>query len=113
MSIDCACFLSSANLKIPEPYKLIPSDGVYAVKVGHQGKVYDGMLNIGYRPTVGGNEHRQEVHIFNLEQNLYGEQLKIMLVRQIREELRFSSLEELQQQLANDKKQAQSILKNS
>lgn len=103
----------TANLKIPEPYKLIPSDGVYAVKVMHQGRLWDGMLNIGYRPTVGGNEHRQEVHIFGLAQDLYHEQLKIMLIRQIRKELKFSSLQELQQQLTLDKEKALLILKNS
>jgi riboflavin kinase/FMN adenylyltransferase len=103
----------TANLRIPESYKLIPSDGVYAVKVALDGAEWSGMLNIGNRPTVGGNDHRQEVHIFDLNQNLYGRQLKIMLIRQIRQELKFSSLEELQQQLARDKEQALSILKNS
>ncbi|AHM59173.1 riboflavin kinase/FMN adenylyltransferase [Flammeovirgaceae bacterium 311] len=103
----------TANLHIPEPYKLIPSDGVYAVKVSLAGAEWNGMLNIGKRPTVGGEEHRQEVHIFDLDQNLYGSQLKIMLIRQIRQEFKFNSLQELQQQLAKDKEQALLILKKS
>ncbi len=103
----------TANLKIPQPYKLIPSDGVYAVKVTHNGKLWDGMLNIGVRPTIGGNEHRQEVHIMDLEQNLYGEELKILLIRQIRHEMKFNNLQELQLQLSRDKEEALSILKNS
>lgn len=103
----------TANLKIPEAYKLIPADGVYAVKVAYRDTEWDGMLNIGYRPTVGGNEHRHEVHIFGLDQSLYGERLKVILVRQIREELKFSSLQQLQQQLVHDKEQALLILKNS
>ncbi|WP_224994566.1 bifunctional riboflavin kinase/FAD synthetase [Cesiribacter sp. SM1] len=103
----------TANLQIPETYKLIPSDGVYAVKVALEGAQWSGMLNIGNRPTVGGNEHRQEVHIFELNQDLYGRQLRIELIRQIRQELKFNSLQDLQQQLNRDKEQALSILNNS
>jgi riboflavin kinase / FMN adenylyltransferase len=102
----------TANVEIPESYKLIPSDGVYAVRVQHQQKQYDGMLNIGMRPTVGGLSHRLEVHIFGLGEDLYGHQLRLDLVGQIREELKFDSLEELRQQLLKDKEQALFILQN-
>lgn len=102
----------TANLKIPETYKLIPADGVYAVKAELRGKQLGGMLNIGNRPTVAGKEQRQEVHIFDLNESIYGEQLKIYLVRQIRQEIRFASLEELTQQLEKDKAAALQILES-
>ena len=95
------------------PYKLIPSDGVYAVKVTYGGKDWNGMLNIGVRPTVGGEDHRQEVHIFGLDQSLYGQKLTIKLIRQIRQEQKFSSLEALQLQLEKDKEEALFILTKS
>lgn len=103
----------TANLRIQESYKLIPSDGVYAVKVAHEGKDWDGMLNIGVRPTVGGEDHRQEVHIFGLDQSLYGQKLTINLIKQIRQEQKFSSLEALQLQLEKDKEEALFILTKS
>ncbi|EMR02518.1 bifunctional riboflavin kinase/FAD synthetase [Cesiribacter andamanensis] len=102
----------TANVEIPEHYKLIPSDGVYAVRVHHTNSLLPGMLNIGMRPTVGGQSHRLEVHIFGLEEDLYGQQLRLDLVQQIREELKFDSLDELRQQLALDKEQALFILQN-
>ena len=103
----------TANLHIPESYKLIPADGVYAVAVEHECQQWQGMLNIGVRPTVGGEDHRQEVHIFDLDKDLYDRSLKISLIRQIRQELKFNSLEELTRQLEKDKKEALFILKNN
>lgn len=103
----------TANLRIPESYKLIPSDGVYAVKVLHEGMELDAMLNIGNRPTVGGKDHRLEAHIFNLNEDLYGKTLRVLLVQQIRKEIEFNSLEGLKEQLEKDKEQALLILQNS
>lgn len=103
----------TANLAIPEAYKMIPADGVYAVKVAIDGKLFSGMLNIGMRPTVGGKEHRLEVNVFHLDQDLYGKKLQVHLVQQIREELKFDSLNELKEQLSKDKEQALLILQNS
>lgn len=100
----------TANIYIPEFYKLIPADGVYAVYVRWNGQQYKGMLNIGQRPTVGGRQRTVEVHIFDLEKNLYNTELSVFLIKQIRTELKFDSLNTLKQQLARDKESAMAIL---
>lgn len=100
----------TANIHIPEQYKLIPADGVYAVQVQLDGRHYKGMLNIGHRPTVGGKKRQVEVHIFKLSEDLYNKEIRLFLVKQIRTELKFDSLEELKEQLEQDKKSAVSIL---
>lgn len=100
----------TANIYIPESYKLIPADGVYAVHLEWQGRRYNGMLNIGHRPTVGGRQRTVEAHIFDLDENLYNTELTVFLIKQIRTELKFDSLNELKQQLALDKESAIAIL---
>ena len=98
----------TANLKIADPEKLIPSDGVYAVTLGITGKenIYRGMMNIGYRPTVDGKTRTIEVNIFNFHETIYGETLKLQLHHYLREEKKFGSLEELKAQLAADQMNA-------
>ena len=99
----------TANLQIGDSYKLIPSDGVYAVDV-----VVDdapdirlkGMLNIGYRPTVDGSKKVIEVNIFDFDRLIYGRTLKVFVKRFLRIEQRFSGLEELKAQLAEDRREA-------
>ena len=100
----------TANLHIPQSYKLIPSDGVYAVTVKLEGSIFKGMLNIGQRPTVGGQNRTVEVHVFDLDENLYSKELTISLIRQIRTELKFESLDRLKNQLQQDKQSALAIL---
>lgn len=102
----------TANLWVPEEYKLIPSEGVYATEIGINGEQFTGMTNIGTRPTVNGAQKRIEVHIFALDQNLYGQKLELIFVKKLREETKFENLEKLQQQLTLDKKQAQNIFSN-
>ena len=100
----------TANIHIPQKFKLIPADGVYAVETILEGKKYWGMLNIGQRPTVGGLNTTVEVHVFGLDENIYGRNLTIFLIKQIRTELKFESLEMLKQQLQQDKEAALAIL---
>ena len=100
----------TANIHIPQPYKLVPADGVYAVKVSIENKEYQGMLNIGQRPTVGGQNRTVEVHIFELDEDLYHKEITVYLIKQIRTELKFDSLEQLKDQLQQDKQTAKSIL---
>jgi riboflavin kinase/FMN adenylyltransferase len=100
----------TANIFIAESYKLIPADGVYAVQVKWNGKAYKGMLNIGHRPTVGGRRRTVEVHVFDLNENLYDAELTVFLIKQIRTEMKFESLEQLKQQLFQDKQAAETIL---
>lgn len=98
----------TANIDVPEGYKLIPGDGAYAVYVHWQNHKYQGMLNIGQRPTVSGHERRIEVNIFNFDRNIYNERLTIEFVRQLRKEKKFESIEDLKSQLELDK---QSVIK--
>ncbi len=103
----------TANLNIPENYKVIGVSGVYACHVFYQGVKYNGMSNIGYRPTVSGNsELTTEVHIFDFDQTIYGQQLCISFVEKIREEVKFANLDELKQQLANDRITVSELLSN-
>lgn len=100
----------TANIVVSANYKLIPADGVYAVRVELDGTSHQGMLNIGHRPTVGGQGRRVEVHIFDFDENLYNRELTVFLIEQIRTELKFDSLNELKNQLQKDKKEAIQIL---
>ncbi len=100
----------TANISIPASYKLIPADGVYAIEVEMEGTRHKAMLNIGHRPTVGGQAKRVEAHIFDFNENLYNKELSVFLFKQIRTELKFDSLDELKNQLAIDKKEAIRIL---
>lgn len=93
----------TANLLIDNPNKLIPADGVYAVKVQVDGKRYGGMSNIGLRPTFNGKNQRVEVHIFDFDRDIYGMEIAIELIGVIRKEIKFDSKEELAAQLKKDK----------
>lgn len=102
----------TANLQISESFKLVPSNGVYAIRTNVEGETRNGMLNIGIRPTVNGAAKTIEAHIFDFSGNLYGKKLKVELISQIREERKFPNLEELSGQLNSDKETALAILKN-
>lgn len=94
----------TANLKIEEAYKLIPKTGVYVVKADIDNQEVFGMMNIGYNPTVGGSEKTIETYFFNLDKNLYGKELQIKMLKRIREEKKFSGLEELIKAMQKDEK---------
>lgn len=100
----------TANLSLPKQ-KLLPACGVYAVGVEMtNGTRKNGMLCIGHRPTVEANgELSIEVHIFDFDGNLYGKELRLEFIGRLREERRFSSLEELQLQLRRDAADAQAL----
>jgi riboflavin kinase/FMN adenylyltransferase len=101
----------TANLEIIGQRKLIPQNGVYAVTVSIDNSIYQGMMNIGNRPTVETNgERKVEVHILNFSGNLYGKKLQISCVDRIRDEKKFTSLDELKSQLKEDKNQIKSLL---
>lgn len=93
----------TANIQVREIAKLIPLDGVYAVKVYYKNDVLGGMLNIGNRPTVDGTYQTVEVNIFDFDQEIYGENLKVEFLQKIRNEKKFDGLEELKAQIAKDK----------
>lgn len=100
----------TANLQLDSPHKLIPSDGTYAVKVSHHNDTYGGMLNIGFRPTRDGKSRSIEVHIFDFDKIIYDDTLTIDFLKQIRQEMKFSSMEDLKDQLKIDKTEAMKIL---
>jgi riboflavin kinase/FMN adenylyltransferase len=102
----------TANISIPNEYKLIPMDGAYIVDVELDGKMWNGMLNIGNRPTVSGETKTVEVHLFDFEDNLYGKHLKVYFKEFLRPEKKFGNLEELKAQLEKDKFTAKSFFKN-
>lgn len=87
-----------------EPTKLIPADGVYAVRVQIEDKCYKGMLNIGCRPTLKGIRAPRtiEVHLLHFNGDLYGKTLSLIFVKHIRKEQQFASLQELTLQLQQD-----------
>jgi len=105
----------TANLHIHNEEKLIPSNGVYAVKVEGScldDSVYNGMMNIGIRPTVDGQKKVTEVHILDFDQDIYEQNLTVMVYEYIRGEVKFDGLEALKAQLGKDKITAAAILKN-
>ena len=92
----------TANIFIKEKYKIIPKDGVYLIKTFIKNKLYNGMMNIGHRPTIGANEKSLEVHLFNFNKDIYGEQISVDIISKIRDEKKFSSIEALKDQLVKD-----------
>ena len=77
-------------------------DGVYAARLKVKGNIYNAMANIGTRPSVDGNTRLVEVHLFGFRGNLYGRYVKINLLRKIRNEQRFASIDDLMAQLLKD-----------
>ncbi len=101
----------TANIEVKEDYKLIPANGVYAVNVFIDACKFSAMLNIGVRPTVNETgERRIEVHIFDFDQDIYGETIKIAFVKMIRKEKTFHNLDELKNQLKNDEAKCRVVL---
>jgi riboflavin kinase/FMN adenylyltransferase len=93
----------TANLHIEDSTKIIPANGVYAVEVVHDGMLHRGMMNIGERPTVSTNKGRTlEVHVFDFEADLYGQNLTVRLLKRTRSEQIFPNLEALTNQLKKD-----------
>jgi len=102
----------TANIELAEPNKLIPIYGIYAVNVFHHHRMYEGMLYIGDRPTLANHHNKTiEVNIFDFDQQIYGDQLRIDFVKFLRKDQRFEGLEALKVQLAKDKVAALEVLR--
>ena len=97
------------NVTPPEG-KLLPPDGVYAVRVEWGGGVAGGMLNQGVRPTIGDGRRWLEAHLFDFEGDLYGREIRIEWVAPLRDIRRFDSLEALRDQLGRDRDTARAAL---
>ncbi|MFT6167053.1 MAG: riboflavin kinase/FMN adenylyltransferase [Vicingaceae bacterium] len=102
----------TANVEIQNPYKLIPANGIYAVKVNVGNEMYNGMLNIGTRPTI---EHSDkvsvEVHLFNFSEDIYGKEITVSLVQRIRSEKKFDNREALIAEMEKDKVRVEQVLR--
>ena len=102
----------TVNILLHEPTKQIPAYGVYAVKVNYDGFVFQGMMNIGIRPTINKDKETIEVNIFDFDKDIYDENLRIFFVEKIREEIKFETLDALRNQLDLDKIATKKIFNN-
>lgn len=93
----------TANLFVEETYKLIPSDGIYAVTVEMNDQLFKGMAYIGQRPTINGMTRNIEVNIFDFNQEIYGQDIKMNFLEFLRHDVKFTGLEALKEQLQRDK----------
>jgi riboflavin kinase / FMN adenylyltransferase len=111
----------TANLEIKDPNKLIPGDGIYAVNVSigkendtdsiEPESFHQGMMSIGFRPTIGDNKKMIEVNIFDFKENIYGRTLRVYVKYFMRKEEKFANLEELKNQISLDEVNAKKLLK--
>ncbi|RXQ96497.1 bifunctional riboflavin kinase/FAD synthetase [Ancylomarina salipaludis] len=103
----------TANIDPQESYKLVPKDGVYAVKVEVDEVMYTGMLNIGFRPTVNHQMDNRsiEVNIFDFDENIYYKNISIYFYKRIRDEQMFKGIDALKEQLEKDKETVLDLFK--
>jgi riboflavin kinase/FMN adenylyltransferase len=103
----------TANVHPTDPNKLIPMNGVYAIRAELVGKELGGMLNIGFRPTMDSASAVKtiEAHLFDISGDFYGEQIVIHFVRRIRNEMKFGSMDQLKTQLERDEVKVRQILR--
>lgn len=92
----------TANISLPNPEKCIPGNGVYAVRSIVGGSMYSGACNIGTRPTFNNGQRVIEVHLFEFDQDIYGESIEVMFFTWLREEKTFEGPEALKKQIEND-----------
>ena len=103
----------TANIQVSDERKLLPAIGVYAVKVIIEQAIFNGMLNIGIRPTVSNDGQVScEVYIFDFNRDLYGKNITINFIDRIRGERKFNDIEELRAQLQKDKEKILKLLKS-
>ena len=112
----------TANLKVQDPEKIIPGDGIYAVYVNINGSrplkneepaevnslpvedvQYKGMMSIGFRPTVDGKKRVIEVNVFDFNKDIYGKTMRVYVIKFLRAEVKFNNLEDLVKQIDQDK----------
>lgn len=101
----------TANIQIEEDYKLIPLNGVYIAKSVLEGKTIYGMMNIGTRPTVDGTTQTIEVYFFDFNEDLYNRKITVSLLKRMRSEQKFVSVDDLKTQLLLDKTAAQDYIR--
>ena len=101
----------TANLNLIEDNKLLPRNGVYFVRIEHNNEYHFGVANIGLRPTFNNvKEPITEVHILDFAKNIYGNELKVEFINRLRSEKKFSSKEELEENIKLDVKKAKELI---
>lgn len=103
--------LNIPTANITTPVEIAPRKGVYAVRVGYNSTVLEGVANIGTNPTFGNSGMSYEVHLFNFHGDLLGKKLRIYFIKRIRDELPFPDPASLEQQIRSDIETAKEILK--
>mgnify|MGYP003542232625 FL=1 len=93
----------TANIQIPEEYKLIPKNGVYIVTANVLDQNVFGMMNIGVKPTLGENKLSIEVHLLDFDKDIYNQKIQVNLLERLRDEQKFESFEALKSQIELDK----------
>jgi riboflavin kinase/FMN adenylyltransferase len=102
--------LGFPTANVAPKHSIIPADGVYAVKFFVREQFYDGIANIGLRPTFDENRLTIEVHVFDFDEDIYGEEISLYFVGKIREERKFEGPDELAKQIASDIRTAKDML---
>ncbi len=93
----------TANIQVNDSTKIIPGNGVYLVQVHYREFLLNGIMNIGVRPTVGESvENRIEIHIFDFNEDIYGQELQVLVIKKVRNEFKFDSVDQLASQIAED-----------
>lgn len=93
----------TANIEIPENYKLIPKNGVYIVTANVNDRIVQGMMNIGIKPTLGENKLAIEVHLLHFDADIYQQNIQVHILERLRDEQKFDSFELLKSQIEIDK----------
>ncbi len=102
----------TANIRV-DSHKIIPCDGVYAVRVMVDGTFYGGMLNIGCRPTFDNGRRSVEVNLFDFSGDIYNERIRVYFVAFMRHERKFGTVDEFITQLSHDERQAKDLISAS
>lgn len=102
----------TANLRVEDEEKLVPSNGIYAVYAlpENETEPLKGMMSIGIRPTVNGTKRVIEVNLFQFDRDIYGQHLRVFVKKFLRQEIKFDSLEALVKQIDQDKTDSLDVL---
>ena len=103
----------TANIKVAENYKIIPKNGVYFVSCKIKNIQKFGMMNIGFNPTFGNKKLTIEVNIFDFNQDVYGENIKVEFIKFIRNEIKFQNIDELIKQIKIDRETCKSYMNST
>jgi len=100
--------IPTANLNLID--ELIPKRGIYAVTVNVDGKICNGVTNIGYNPTFGDSALTVETHLLDFSEDLLGKTIKVNFIQRLRDEVSFDSIQDLSDQIKRDIQQARALL---